>query len=720
MKKYLVLLFVLFGILFQAKADEGMWVPMLLKKNEADMQRLGMKISTDDIYSINHSSLKDAIVQFGGGCTGEYVSDKGLILTNHHCGYGQIVHHSTVENDYLTNGFWAFSQEQELPCPGLKVTSLVRMDDVTSQVLKGISDNTTEEERNKIIKENSKKIIDEAVKETHYTAEILPFYYGNQYFIYIYEVFEDVRLVGAPPSNIGKFGGDTDNWMWPRHTGDFSIFRVYADKDNNPAKYSNDNVPYKPKKHLSISLKGIEKDDFTFVFGYPGRTQQYLTSTAINLTANVYNPAKIALRDKRLAIYNAAMNSSAAQRLRYANTVAGIANGWKKMIGESKGIARLNAVEKKEEFETEFQKWVDQSAERKAKYGDLLSKFESIYKQLSDYEQTWLFYNEALLASDMMKISRMLSPLVSECNNEDAEVEKKAEDLTKTLKSYYNKLTPEHRLLDEKIFAGTLQIYYNKLDKNLHPEVFESIEKKYKGDFELFAKDIYNKSAFFSDKKTLGIVEGYNCKKAKKIENDIAFQFYNAVTSSVEERFPKEKMKELNEELNKLYRLYTQAMMEMQPDRRFFPDANFTLRVAYGKIDGYYPADGVAYLPYTTIEGIMQKENPNIYDYVVESRLKELYKNKDYGQYQNSKGELPVAFIAANHTTGGNSGSPILNAEGELLGINFDRCWEGTMSDLMYDPEQCRNISVDIRYVLFIVDKFAGASNLVNEMTIVK
>ena len=725
MRKSLFLFLVIFSIVFPAKADEGMWVPMLLKKNEADMQKLGMKITAEDIYSANNSGLKDAVVQFGRGCTGEYVSNEGLLLTNHHCGYGQIVQHSTVENNYLTNGFWALSKEEELPCPGLTVTRLVRMEDITSKILDGVTAATSEHERNRIIKENITKIEAEAIEGTHYTAKVLPFYYGNQYFIYINEVFEDVRLVGAPPSNIGKFGGDTDNWMWPRHTGDFAVFRVYANKENKPAKFDKENIPYQPQKHLSISLNGVDEGDFTFVFGYPGRTNRFATSTAVDLIANTYNPARIALRDKRLDIYNAAMNSSAEQRLRYANTVANIANGWKKMIGESKGIDRLNAVAKKIGYEFDFQKWVNQDDEheRRAKYGDLFSRFESIYSRLSDYEQAWLYHSEALLSSDVMSLSQMVSSLVAECKNPniaDSTISRKAEGIVKSLENYYAKYTAEHSQLDEKLFRETLRIYYSSLDKELHPEAMSIIAQKYKGDIDYFAKEIYKNSIFVLKEKALNAFEKFNRKKAKKIENDIAFRFYTEMTADIEKRFPKEEMREMNNELDRLYRLYTQGMMEMQPDYNFFPDANFTLRVAYGKVSGYNPTDAVAYLPFSTIEGIMQKENPNIYDYVVEPKLKELYSNKNYGQYQNAKGELPVGFIATNHTTGGNSGSPVLNAKGELVGINFDRCWEGTMSDLMYDPDQCRNIAVDIRYVLFIIDKFAGATNLIQEMSIVK
>ncbi len=717
-KKILFLLTIAFS--FFTHADEGMWLPLFLNKNEADMQKLGMKITAKDIYDVNHTSLKDAIVQFGQGCTGEFVSDKGLLFTNHHCGYSHIVSLSSVENNYLANGFWAENLQKELPCPGLTVTLLIRMEDVTTKVLEGVSDNMTQENRTLTINTNIAKLKKQAVEGTHYTADIFPFYYGNQYFLYVNEVFHDVRLVGAPPSNIGKFGGETDNWMWPRHTGDFSVFRVYASKDNKPAKYSKDNVPYQPKKHLTISLSELQQDEFTFVFGYPGRTQEYLTSYAVDQTVNILNPAKIELRNKRLEIYNAAMNQSADQRLRYASSVAGIANGWKKMIGESKGIHRLNGVEKKQAFEKQFTEWVNQDSKRKAEYGNLLPEFAKQYARLQDFELAKVYSTEAFGASDFMSNVGRVFSISENCKKSQSYDTTPAyklhlERITRTFEDY-----TKHRIVDKDIFVQTLKIYYEKIDSRLLPPAFSVVKNKYDNNIEAFANDLFEKSAFSSKEKLSKMLAECSCKNLSKLTKDPAFSFYAEVKNYYDTAFPQSHYYAINDNLNSLYKKYMKAMMEMQPKKAFYPDANFTLRVAYGKVDGYEPFDGAIYKYYTTIEGIMQKENPNIFDYVVEPKLKELYQEKNYGIYANKKGEMPVAFIATNHTTGGNSGSPVLNSKGELIGINYDRCWEGTMSDIMYDPSQCRNIALDVRYCLFIIDKFANAKHLVDEMTIVK
>ena len=687
-------------------ADEGMWIPMLLKRNEADMQQKGMKISADDIYSINKACLKDAIVLFGSGCTGEFVSDKGLLFTNHHCGYSYIARNSTLEHNYLANGFWAKSLEEEIPCPGLSVTRLVRMEDVTNQVLDGITDNMSESERALVIATNIKTITQKATEGTHYKAIIKPFYYGNQYFMYVNEVFTDVRMVGTPPSNIGKFGGDTDNWMWPRHTGDFSVFRVYAGKDNKPADYSADNQPYKPLQHLTISLKGVEENDFTFVFGYPGTTNRYATSQAVDLAANVTNPIRIALRTIRLNHYNNAMNQDAAQRLKYSSRVASIANGWKKWQGESLGINRLNGVEKKQAFEKKFQQW----AADKPMYKDVLPAMEQNYAKLKDIELKTTYFGEAVMAADFMNRAAQLYNL-SKMEN-DSLIAKRVEALIKNNENYFKDFD-KHTIVDRAIFIETFtnmcKAGFGGFVANKDVDVAK-IE-------EMLGK-IYDKSILTSEKDIMKLLKTYKTKDAKKILKDPAVALYLSAVDNLYSTADRQQYKELKNEINRLYRLYVKGMMEMDANNVSFPDANLTLRVAYGHVKGFRPKDGVYYKPYTTLEGIMEKENPDIYDYVVEPRLKELYNTRNYGQYANTKGELPVAFIATNHTTGGNSGSPVLNANGELIGLNFDRCWEGTMSDLLFDPDYCRNITLDIRYCLFIIDKYAGAKNLIDELTI--
>lgn len=694
-------------------ADEGMWLPLLLKKKEADMQKNGMRISAEDIYNVNNASLKDAVMLFGTGCTGEFVSSQGLLLTNHHCGYSFIVSHSTVERDYLTNGFWAMSREQELPCRGLTITRLVYMEDVTSRVLEGVGDDMTEQKRQTLIEANIEKVKAKATEGNHYTAVIKPFYYGNQYFMYVNEVFKDVRLVGAPPSNIGKFGGDTDNWMWPRHTGDFSVFRVYADKDGKPAEYSKDNVPYTPKKHLKINIKGVEEGDFTFVFGYPGTTKQFLTSDAVDYVQNVEDPTRIKLRTARLDVYNRAMNESPAQRLRYASKVASVANGWKKWQGEVRGLKRLNAIEKKKAFEKNFNAW----AENNAKYKNVLSELKATYAEMKRANMSYTYLNEAVFASDLMVQVRKLGVVIA--SSDEASLGNNVLKFYAELLKHYANDYKNHRRVDKEIFVRAMSIFYNDYAKENYAWLRDIVNKDYNDNAEAYFDYVYENSLLTSPEKAAKIFENFSKKNIKKLEKDPAFKLFTPIWMQYMEK-DRFELAFYDNKLDSLYRVYVDGIMKKDTKKEFYPDANLTLRVAYGNIKTYQPKDAITYEAFSTIEGIMEKENPEIYDYVVEPKLKQLYEKKDYGIYANEKGELPVAFIASNHTTGGNSGSPVLDKDGNLIGINFDRNWEGTMSDIMYDPSQCRNISLDIRYCLFIIDKFAGASHLIGEMDLIK
>ncbi len=715
------IIFALFTVLYvNASAGEGMWIPLFLGElNEGEMKSMGMRISAEDIYSINNASLKDAIVIFGGGCTGALVSDQGLMLTNHHCGYGAIQRHSSLEHDYLTDGFWAMSREEELPNPGLSVTFLISMEDVTEKILDGVGTGMSEAIRDSIVKKNIDAVKEEALGEdSHFKARVVPFYHGNQYFLFITEVYEDVRLVGAPPSNIGKFGGDTDNWMWPRHTGDFSVFRIYADSNNKPAKYSEGNVPYMPKKHMPVSLKGVEKGDFTFVFGYPGSTQEYIPSFAVELQAEVQNPIRINLRGQRLNVMNRYIKDDDLIRIQYSAKIAGIANGWKKWIGENRGIARMDAVAEKQKMEKEFQVWANSEPARKNEYGGLISAFEKTYAEMEPMALSFTYLIEAGMGIELVRYAYSFNKLVNACKEkpEQEEVDKLVEQYRKSAERFFKNY---YMPIDYDIFSILLQAYFDNIDPENWPEIFSEIKSKYKDNIDAYRDEVYENSMFTSAEKVDDFLGSFKASKYKKIEKDPA---YILAMSIYQEYFNdvRPDLRKLDAVIDSLQRIYMKAQMAFQPEHRFYPDANFTLRVTYGNVDSYYPRDAVHYDYFTTLEGIMQKEDPNIYDYVVEDKLKELYTEKDYGPYVDKDGSMHVCFIATNHTSGGNSGSPVLDADGHLIGLNFDRNWEGTMSDIVYDPDQCRNITLDIRYCLFIMDKFAGAGYLVDEMTLMK
>ena len=699
-----------------ARADEGMWLPSLIGNRIADMQEKGFRLNAEDIYSINQASLKDAVVLFGRGCTGELVSPEGLLLTNHHCGYGQIQQHSSVEHDYLKDGFWAMSREEELPNKGLTVSFLERMEDVTGIILKGYSPEMSESERAGLVKQNSDALIKEVTQEGKgLRARVEALYYGNQYFLFLYREYPDVRLVGAPPSSIGKFGGDTDNWMWPRHTGDFSIFRIYADKDNNPAPYSPDNVPYQPKKYFRISTKGVQEGDFTFIYGFPGRTQEYIHSEGVRYIEETGDPHKIALRTKRLDIMSRHQAESQKVRIQYSSKHAGVANAWKKWQGEVKGIRKMKTVQTKKEYEKGFSKWAVGT-----EYEGLTDRIAQIYGQLEPYTFATDYYGETIRAVEAAAFASSIAKLYKEADDSLSFDSRKASDLSESFFKDY------HLPIDKEIFAAMIQEFDRNMPEAFKPKYHSEMMQKF-GNAKAWAEDLFA-ATMFTD---LAAVEALSVAKDQesigtdrdKVMNDPAVVFFNEYYNWYSKDIRPEAAR-LNQELQLAYRDYMRGQMEYAEAingpkalEAFYPDANLTLRVAYGHIKGYSPADGVYYTPSSTIKGIMEKDNPEIFDYNIPQRLRDIYATKDYGRWADTSGEVPVCFIATNHTTGGNSGSPVINADGDLIGLNFDRVWEGTMSDIVFDPEICRNISLDVRYVLFTIEKIGGASYLFNEMT---
>jgi hypothetical protein len=710
MKKLLIFLTIFLSIL-NCFADEGMWVPSLLGQQKLDdMRKRGLKLTTEDIYSINQASLKDAIVLFGRGCTGAIVSDEGLLLTNHHCGFGSIQRQSSIEHDYLTDGFWAMSRGEELPNPGLTVSLLVRMEDVTDKVLAAVKAGMTETERQKAIDEAAKPIVAEALKDTPYQAEIKPLFSGNQYFLYVTEVFKDVRLVGAPPQAIGNFGGDTDNWMWPRHTGDFSVFRIYADSSNLPADYSKSNLPYKPKKFLTVSLKGVDKGDFTMVYGYPASTKEYLPSEMVELIAEDDNPEKIKIRRMKLDIMGNSMEADPVVRIKYASKYAGVANYWKKWLGESKGLERFDAVEKKQAFELAFQSWADKKGEA---YAGILPAYKEYTLDLAPVQEWVDYFSEAIWSLDIIRYAAGFRTLAAMKKPAKEDFQKEVDKLENGMAGFFKDYD---MATDKKLLSAMIEHFHSSVDAENYPDIYLFIDKKFGGDINAYTDWVYSNSVFVSEDRMKVFMNDISPKNADKLAEDPVFKammsFYQKYSSAYMQPY-----QDLMARQDSLQRIYMKAIMEMEKDKLLYPDANFTLRVSYGVVNDYTPQDGVYYDYQTTLEGIMEKDDPEIHDYRVPERLKELCKAKDYGRYGHD-GVMDVCFTAANHTSGGNSGSPVLNGDGELIGLNFDRNWEGTMSDIMYDPDICRNIVLDIRYCLFIIDKYAGAGQLVREMKI--
>lgn len=685
---------ILLLIVHQLNAQQGgMWIPSLLEgMNEFEMKSLGSQLTAKNIYDINNASLKDAVGHFNGGCTSELISSKGLILTNHHCGFSQIQSHSSLEKDYLKDGFWAMNLTEELPNKDLYIDFIVRIEDVTHEALKNIPEEMLEEDKQVQIAKNIEEIKKLAKKEEWQSSKVKAFYKGNQYFLFIYERFEDVRLVGAPPTSIGKFGNDADNWVFPRHTGDFSIFRIYADKNNKPAKYSKDNLPYQPKHFLPISLDGVEEGDFTLVFGFPGTTDEYLPAVAIEQITQEYNPSNIAIRNAALKAIDAKMKVNDNIKIKYASKQAKIANAWKKWIGEDLGIKKSNAVEARRVFEATFTKALKEKGLEK-KYGYILPQFNTLYKDFSTINiKRRSFIEVFIVTNELMKMTYRAYELEKKISKNPEKMEEHIAWMKDQLEDIHKNYDVN---VDKAIFNNVMPLYTNHVDVS-----------------------IYNKTAFTDLKNALSLLEGNAKEVIKKLNRDAAYAYAKPMIADYDKKIDVA-YQEKKAPIEALQKEYMKALMETLPQARYFPDANSTLRVTYGQVHGYSPRDAVYYNPVSYLDGVMEKYIPGDYDFDVPQKLRELYKNKDYGQYADKNGKVPVCFLGTNHTTGGNSGSPAIDAYGNLVGLNFDRVWEGTMSDMNYDPEICRNIMVDLRYVLFIVDKYAGATHLINEMNLV-
>ncbi|NLE33469.1 MAG: S46 family peptidase [Bacteroidales bacterium] len=714
MRKLLAILVILVTFsVSQARADEGMWLlPLIEKLNIGTMTEMGLKLTAEDIYSINQASLKDAIVIFGGGCTAEIVSPHGLLLTNHHCGYGQIQRHSTVEHDYLNNGFWAMSKEEELPNPGLSVTFLVRIEDVTDRVLAKTTPDMTETARREAIMAESSVITSEATKDTHYNARVSSFYSGNQFFLLVYEVYTDVRLVGTPPNSIGKFGHDTDNWTWPRHTGDFSVFRVYMGPDGKPAQYSKENVPLKPKHYLPVSIKNLQKNDFAMVMGYPGGTTRYMTSYEVDEAMKITNANRIKIRGAKQEIWMKDMMADPKVNIQYASKYSGSSNYWKFSIGQNQGLTRLRTAEKKAAFEADFMKWVNADPARKARYGNALSLIENAVKGRAEKYNALQYVSEVFRSStELINFAGQMTALEEALAGKD---QKKIEDMTGRLSRFMESFYGNYNYpTDRATTKAMIKLYREDIDAKYWPSFYKLIDTKFKGNIDAFVDNIFAKSIFTSQDKVAAFLDAPNLKMLRKDPAYIAATSVNEVRSSLQKD-----LEGYSADLAKGERLYMAGVMEYQPDKTQYPDANFTMRLTYGKVLDYYPYDAVHYNWYTTLDGVIEKYKPGDYEFDVPQRLMDLNAKKEYGRYASADGYLPVCFITDNDITGGNSGSPVINGNGELIGLAFDGNWEAMTGDIAFEPDLQRCINVDIRYVLWVMDIYSGAGYLLEEMDI--
>jgi len=715
MKKLLIIIIVILLGQNYVRADEGMWLPMFIDRlNYVDMQKMGLKLTPEDIYSVNNSSIKDAVIIFGRGCTGEIISEQGLILTNHHCGYGAIQSKSTVEKDYLTDGFWAMNFREELPIPDLTVKFLIRIEDVTDKILSELKSVTNEKMRAAKIEKLSAEIQKKATEGTGYDAVVKSFFEGNEYYLIVYQTYKDVRLVGAPPSSIGRFGADTDNWMWPRHKADFSLFRVYTAPDGSPAEYSEKNIPMKPKHSLPVSIKGVKNGDFTMILGYPGTTERYLTSFGIEMYVNQSYPARIKAREKKLDIMREDMDASPEVRIKYASKYASISNYWKNFIGTVKALNRLKVADKKRLLEKQFETWVAADNTRNEKYGKVIPSIKEAYAELQKTNLARIYFSESINGCEALSFSRRFNSLLALLKEKPVNADKlKAK--TSELKSLAEKFYKDYnKATDVKITAAMLKMYYENVPKEQQPAYFLKLAAKYKFDFDKLSAYLFSKTIFGDQVSLINFLDAPN---AKALESDVMLILINAFADKYFEADDLWNM--ANEKLSEGKRLLVAGMREMMPQQKFYPDANQTMRLTYGKVQDYFPADAVHYNYYTTLDGVMQKEDSSNWEFVVPQRMKELYKNKDFGPYAEN-GVMQVNFISNTDITGGNSGSPVLDANGNLIGLAFDGNWEAMSGNICFEPELQRTINVDIRYVLFIIDKYAGAKNLISEMKIIQ
>lgn len=710
---------ILLGFIFvfnlNLRADEGMWLLSMIGKNYEDMKKQGFRLTPEDIYNVNNGSIKDAIIGLGRDgspfwhfCTGEIVSDQGLFFTNHHCGFGMIQSHSTVEHDYLKDGFWAYSKDQELANPGTTASILVKIEDVSDKILSQLNDDMSEETRENKIKEIGKKLSEDAVKGTPYKAYVTDMFSNNQFFVFVYVIYQDVRLVGAPPSSIGKFGGDTDNWMWPRHTGDFSMFRVYTGPDGNPAPYSENNIPLKPKHFLPVSNKGVKDGDFAMILGFPGTTNRYITSYGLEETMNVTNKLRFEIRDVKVNVLRKEMRASQKTRIQYASKYASTSNYWKYSNEQNKALKNLNTMQVKKEIEAAYLKFNTDN-----KYKEALNLIETAYKNRYEYAVARMYLIEGLISgTELPYFAYKCSSLITALESGDQEkLDKTVEAIKKEAESFYKDYNPE---TEKKLEIALFNYVYSKLNKDFHPDFFANIEKKYKLNFEKYVNEMFAKSVFATKEKLYEFLDKPNLKALKK---DMVLN--TGISIFTKYRELNTKYWQASEGLDKGERIFTEGILKMNKNKLIAPDANSTIRLTYGQVKKYEPRDGVTYDYYTTIEGVIQKEDPESTEFEVPAKLKELYKSKDFGQYINEKGELSVCFISNNDITGGNSGSPVINGDGHLIGLAFDGNSEAMSGDIDFEENLQRCINLDVRYALFIIDKYAGAKNLIEEMKIV-